>query len=420
MSLRSVLLCVIVATLASAAAWAQEWPKWRGAQGDGIVREKGLAMDWPEAGPAKLWTTKVGEGYSTPVAFDGRLYIVTLDGDKESLTALDAAKGDVLWQQSYTGGWTGDHPGSRASPTIEGQFIYTYGGSGDLFCRKLADGEEVWHINLLKELGCENLEWGVSSQPVIDGDRIYLQGGTGGPLAVAVDKKTGKIVWRTQDTGLASYSPIVLARVGQPATAAAATQPAAGGFTQVIVFAGKALCGVDPVSGKTIWSIPRVSQYNLNIATPIVRGDKLFVATAYNLGCMQVRLRADGADEVYHNTDLLAEMPSPILDGDYLYANNWGTLICMKWADGRLAWKADDGKLKLGFGGTLVRFADRLIAYSQEGQLSLVKATPEGWSILRQVQEFEGEELWASPLVYKGRLYVKGTKDLVCLDIAAK
>lgn len=278
MSLRSVLLCVIVATLASAAAWAQEWPKWRGAQGDGIVREKGLAMDWPEAGPAKLWTTKVGEGYSTPVAFDGRLYIVTLDGDKESLTALDAAKGDVLWQQSYTGGWTGDHPGSRASPTIEGQFIYTYGGSGDLFCRKLADGEEVWHINLLKELGCENLEWGVSSQPVIDGDRIYLQGGTGGPLAVAVDKKTGKIVWRTQDTGLASYSPIVLARVGQPATAAAATQPAAGGFTQVIVFAGKASAasirsrarrsGASRASASTTLISPRPSSAATSCSSP--------------------------------------------------------------------------------------------------------------------------------------------------------
>ena len=330
------------------------------------------------------------------------MYIFTLIDGQEVLTALDAATGQTIWKQSYKGGWTGSYPGSRAAPTIEGEFIYTFGGSGELTCRKLSDGQQVWRVNVLAE---KNLDWGVASTPTIDGDRIYVQPGDGGPLALAVDKANGKVVWRARRPACAGYAPVVVAGGG-------AELP-----KQVIVFAGKAVCGLDPASGKTLWSFPRVSQWNVNVATPILDKGRVYVTTGYGLGCMLIQLQGDGAKAVYQNKDMQGRMPTPILDAGYLYGNSEGDLVCMKLDDGQVAWRE---KLNLGFGGTLVRFGDRLIAYSDAGRLMLLEATPAGCKRINQVDLFRGRELWATPLVYDGKLYVKGQTELMCLDIQAK
>src|SRR5947209_10008911 len=203
------LLSISLALFSVAIVKGDDWPQWRGAQGDGIVREKGLAVKWPDDGPPKLWTKQVGRGHSSPVVVEGKLYLFSRDEDKnqEVLAAYDANTGNALWEQRNLGGYNKQSDpswhGTRATPVVEAGKIYTYGGTGDLICRELSKGEPVWHTNVLKETNAKELEWGEAASPLIVGDVTYVQGGVGAgaPVAVAVNKGDGKIIWQSDSKG---------------------------------------------------------------------------------------------------------------------------------------------------------------------------------------------------------------------------
>ena len=134
-------------------ARAEDWPRWRGPRGDGISTEVELGRSWPAKGLKKIWSAPAGEGFSSPVAVNGVVYLFHQHDGAEHLTALDAATGKVLWSESDKGGWTGSYPGTRATPTIEGGVIYTFGGLGDLTARQLTTGARLWRLNVLQAVG---------------------------------------------------------------------------------------------------------------------------------------------------------------------------------------------------------------------------------------------------------------------------
>ena len=198
--------------VATARAATEEWPQWRGPKGDSIVREAGLLDKWPEGGPKKVWNQAVGAGFSSPIGFEGKVYLFSLAGSKETLTAFDAESGKPAWSQSYNVGKIADYVGTRATPTIVGDRIYTYGSAGMLVGRTLADGKELWRLDVLKETGSEMLAikaggWGEASSPLVVGDAVYVQGGETGPAALAVDKNTGKVLWKSEAQGPAGTPP---------------------------------------------------------------------------------------------------------------------------------------------------------------------------------------------------------------------
>ena len=150
MSIRTSLLFVTLSFVA-ATARADEWPKWRGPNGDGISHETGLLDKWPADGPKQVWIAKVGLGFSSPIGYGGKVYLLSQDGNQDGLQAFDAATGKLAWVQSSQGGYPKeDFPGSRTTPTIDGKFIYTYGGGGDLVCRDLETGKGIWRNNILQ------------------------------------------------------------------------------------------------------------------------------------------------------------------------------------------------------------------------------------------------------------------------------
>src|SRR4051794_16981482 len=160
----------------AAAPAAGEWPKWLGPNGNGISTEK-IADEWPEAGPKKLWSAKVGLGFSSAVAQDGKVYFFATQDQKDVLYCFDAEKGTAAWSESYPNAYKGDYPGARASPTIDGDRIYTYGGAGQLVARELASGKQVWMVDVLKTTGSQNLTWGLASSPLIEKDNVIVQSG---------------------------------------------------------------------------------------------------------------------------------------------------------------------------------------------------------------------------------------------------
>lgn len=393
--------------LGSSLAFGEDWPRWRGPQGDGISRETGLLDKWP-ASFKPVWSAEVGNGYAGPVANNGRVYLFSLVNKKDTLTCYDAQSGNVVWSESYDGGWTGSYAGTRATPNIDGDRIYTYGGTGDLTARLLASGKEIWRLNTLRETKSQPQRWAQASNPLIDGDLIYVQNGSGTTAAVAVDKNTGKIAWKSQAGSSGSYAHPVLADVQ--------------GKKQLIVFAADGPIGMEPASGKTLWQQEWKVRTEVNASDPIYRDGHLFLTSAYGKGALMLELSSTGAKKLWENPEVTGRFQPAILDGEHLYVNSEATLKCLKWPARQVLWSTPaNEKNLLGIGGSMVRFGgDKMILLSQSGRLTLAKVTPQGFERISDIPNFlEGREIWATPAIYNGKLYAKGDKELVCVDIKA-
>jgi outer membrane protein assembly factor BamB len=422
MGVRTIVFLAFVAAAAAATASGEEWPRWRGPRGDGISREPPIAR-WPAGGPRRVWSAPVGAGFASPVAAGGRVYLFAhalTDEKREVLTAYDADTGRVAWSVGDDGGWTGSYPGTRASPVIDGDRIFTFGGGGDLVCRQLADGKLVWKLNVLAATGAHPLEWGSASNPAVDGDAVYVQAGAAGPVAVAVSRATGRLLWQSEARGNASYAAPLLVAGPAPKSGRAGGTPGLPAWRQLVVFAAAGLYGLDPSTGKTLWHEPWVTSWEVNAATPIYRDGQLLVSSGYGHGALALRLSATGATRVWESRDVQTRFNPPILDGEHLYANSEGTPVCARWSDGALAWSAKRAVARLGLGGSLVRLGDELLALSDHGELMLLRATPAGVERLGAAQVVDGSEVWATPLVYRGRIYVRGEGALVALDPSRK
>jgi len=411
---------LIVLCCAAAVARADDWPRWRGPGGDGISREQDLAEKWPDAGPRVLWTAKVGAGYSSPVAVDGVVYLFSTVNDHDTLTVFDAGTGKQVWSNSYDGGWTGANgsgrPGTRSTPAVDGDVIFTYGGESDLVCWSRNDGRIIWRLNVIKKTGGKVLNWGTAGGPTVSGDYVYVQGGIGegAAVAVCVEKASGKIHWTSEARGAAGDNDDFAPGGGYAYPVVADVQNTG----QLLVFASRAFIGMDVDTGKTLWSEPWVTVYDVNSATPIYEDGHAFVSSAYDHGCMVVELTPGGGKKVLESQEVMCHFQPPILDRHVLYANSAGTLKCVSWPDVREKWQTRE--LKLGSGGSMVRVpGDRLILMTDTGKLWLIKANAEGFEKLSRAEVFAGQsEIWATPLVYNGRLYCKGTDELRCLDIS--
>ena len=393
----------------------QEWPKWMGPNGDGIVTDA-IADSWPANGPPKVWEQNVGLGYSSPIGFEGKIYLFSQKANQDTLTAFDADSGKPLWTQAYDVTTKADGPQAKntsngmplplATPTIDNGRIYTYGGGGDLLCRKLEDGSVVWQMNVLKETGEKILTWNEASSPLVDDKRLYVQCGKGGPTAVALDKESGRIVWMSEAKTVGGYTAPTLIDVD--------------GTKQLVVFAGDHLYGMEPETGKTIWDIPWKTSFDVNASTPLYRDHHLFFSSDYGHGGMMATISATSAKEDWPqaNVKIALKYQPPIFDNGVLYANSMGFLECIQWSDGKILWRSRDGELKEG--GSFVRDGDKLIAMSQDGTLNLIKATPQAHEVISQIHLFDFGTTWATPLIYHGKLYVMGKDQLVCLDISKK
>jgi outer membrane protein assembly factor BamB len=402
-------------------AEAENWPQYRGPDRTGIVTEKNLATSWPEAGPKEIWRKPAGVGFASPLAVDGKVYAFYLgEGNtKDVLEAFEAETGKSLWKQAVPTHYAQTFPGTRCTPVIDGDRIYTYGADAQLIARNLSDGNQVWTVDVMKESGSVERaagdNWGNSSSPLIDGDWIYVQVREKGNAAVCIDKKDGKVVWKSEAMNGGYASPVMTE---------------IGGAKNLLCFTASHLIGMDPKTGKTLWELNDdwETQYKINAAMPIVHDGKVFLTCWYNnqhCGLYDLnKMTKDGPAKIWEGKQITSRFQAPILDDGYLYANSEGVLKCVRWSDGKVMWPAKGSSDKLvGFGGSIVRFGgDKLICINSEiGALSLVKATPEGMEKITTLKRFvQGNQIWATPLVYNGKLYILSKDELIAYDISGK
>jgi len=401
---RILVACSLFALVSPSHA-ADDWPQWRGPNRDGISRESGLLRQWPPEGPPLAWKARgLGAGYSTVTVADGRIFTLGADNDTESVIALDVVTGQVLWR-ARSGRLFRDSRGDgpRGAPTVDGNRVYALGGSGDLTALDVATGERIWWINVLDAFGGRNITWGVAESPLVLQDRVIVNAGGRRGSIVALNKNDGSILWKSEVGDEASYSSAVVTMMR--------------GVQQAVYFTGERVVGVGVADGSLLWSYRRVSNRTANVATPIVRGNHVFLSSDYGTGCALLEIEggpgAMSAREVYFNRDMKNHHASSVLVDDTLYGFNSSILTAMDFESGEVIWRDRSvGK------GSLIYADGHLYAFSENGIVGLIEATRAGY---REKSRFElprsGEMSWSHPVISGGQLYLRDQDTLHRFDI---
>ena len=384
-----------------------DWPQWRGPNRDGRSAETGLLKAWPAGGPPLAWrATGAGEGYSSFAIAGGRLFTLGAREGNEYLVAYDVASGKRLWEAANGRRFENDRgSGPRGTPTVDGDRVYAFGASGDLSAVDAASGKVAWKVNVLSKFGGSNIQWGLSESPLVLADRVLVN--AGGPI-VALRKNDGSEIWKSDGDGRepAGYSSAVLHQIGN--------------IRQAIFFTHTRVVGVDVNTGRRLWSYQPVANDIANIATPIVRDNKVFVSSDYGTGAALLELvAADGgvrAKEVYFTRDMRNHHSSSVLVGDHLYGFSSAILTAMNFGNGQVAWRDRSvGK------GSLVFADDRLYLYSEGGVVGLAEANPTGYKEHGRFQVKTGNlPTWSHPVVSGGKLYLRDQDNIYAYDVRAK
>jgi outer membrane protein assembly factor BamB len=398
-----VTMILSLSTVASNRAF-DDWPQWRGPKRDGISIERGLLKTWPAAGPPVAWrTTGAGEGYSSFSAAHGRLYTLGARGDTEYLMAFDANSGKKVWEIAHGRRFSNDRgDGPRSTPTVDGDRLYTFGASGDMSVVDAATGKVFWKMNLLEKFGGSNIQWGLSESPLVLADRILVSPGGRGAAIVALNKTDGSVIWKSlgDEPG---YSSAVLHE--------------ASGMREAIYFTAERALGVDVETGKLLWSYNQVANQTANIATPIVRGNHVFLSSAYGTGAALLELTPAPnkvtARQVYFTRDMRNHHASSVLVGDYLYGFSDAILTAMKFDSGQVAWRDRSvGK------GSVIFADDRLYLYSEQGVVGLAEANPTGYREHGRFQIRAGSlPTWSHPVVSNGKLFIRDQDNIYAYDV---
>ncbi|WP_394793885.1 PQQ-binding-like beta-propeller repeat protein [Armatimonas sp.] len=398
----------VIALGAVSAAVAADWPQFRGPERNGLSKETGLLKSWAEGGPKLAWkATGLGDSHTTISVAKGKIFGMGLVGDDEKVWVLDEKTGKSLWSVKIAGrislnGRQGGY-GSRATPTVEGNFLYTVGVAGDVLCMKVADGSIVWRKNLVSDFGGQVPTWGYSESPLVDGDKLIVT--PGGPNAmIALDKKTGATLWKSPLSNRVAYCSAQVATVN--------------GQKQYIQFLGEGVFGLSAVDGKPLWSYTNPANgvwREINCSMPIYSDGMVFAATAYEKGGGLVKLTgAPKAEEQYFRREMLNHHGGMVLVGDYLYGTGNNSLMCLEFKTGKIVWESRaPGK------GSITYADGMLYCRSERGPVTLVEANPKEYIQRGQFEQPDRtrEPAWAYPVVANGKLYVHDMDTLLCYDI---
>ena len=405
---RRLLLPATVALLALASqAMAQTaaiWPQWRGPNRDGISKETGLLKQWPAEGPPLVWKAAgAGRGYSSFSIADGKLFTMGLRGDREFIVAFDVATGKEAWATPHGSAFRNDRgDGPRGTPTVDGDRLYALGGNGQLSALEVRTGKIVWTKNVLKEFGGENITWGISESPLVLGNKVLVNPGGPNASIVALNKTDGSVIWKSQ-SDKAGYSSAIPVEIN--------------GATQVVFFTSERAVGLDAKDGRLLWEYARPANNVANVATPIVRANRVFISSDYGTGGGVVEIKPDNkAQEIWFTKDMRNHHSSSVLIGDYLYGFSSAILTAIKFDTGEIAWRDRSvGK------GSLVYADGNLYCFSENGVVGLVEATPAGYKEKGRFRiPQDSLPTWTHPVVAGGRLYLRDQDTIYAFDVREK
>lgn len=387
-----------------------DWPQWGGPTRNFISTSKGLAASWPAKGPRQLWSRPLGQGHSAIIASGKMLYTMYSQGEQEVVIALAADTGKTIWEHKYDAPTAGiDYEyglGPHSTPLLVGDLLYAVGSVGKLHALDKKTGKVVWSVDLYKDLGGRKMGRGYSCSPLAYKNTIILTLGGAGQTLVALNQKDGKVVWKSQTLDLSPASPIIINVDGQE---------------QLVAFLGKVIAGIDPNNGELLWSHPHVTDWGLNISTPVWGNDNiLFLSSAYSGGSRALKLtRSQGkaiATELWFNNRMRVHHSTAIRIGDYVYGSSgdFGPAFFagVNIKTGEIAFQ------DRSFPKTNFLLADgRLIILDEDGNLALATVSPAGLKVISKVSLMKNLA-WTVPTLVGAKLYLRDRQTIMALDLS--
>ncbi len=384
------LLICLVSLLPGSAAWASDWCQWRGPNRDGWLAQYRRPAQWP-AELKRVWSVVVGEGHSSPLLVEGKLYVFSRLEDLETVQCLDLGTGRVLWRQSYPAPYevnpaARDHgKGPKSTPILAAGKLITLGISGILSCWDADRGQRLWQRRFDSLYSATAPLYGTATSPIVVGEEsiVHVGGHNSGALtAFALD--TGRTVWRWAEDGPAYTSPILATLAGK---------------RQLVSQSQEHCLGVDPQRGELFWKFPYTTQYTMNIVTP-VRYRDLVIFSGYRRGTTAYKIKHSSAgwsaDREWHNPDVSMFMSSPVLVADQLYCfaqERRGQLVCLEAASARIRWH---GPARLGENAALVVGDGVLFVLTTGAELIVVRPEANRYTELARYQVAD-TPTWAHP-----------------------
>jgi len=383
---------------------APDWPQWRGPHRNGICEEKGLLGAWPENGPNQEWTVSgIGRGYSSPIVVNDTIYIPG-DGDEDLLISAVSLAGKLRWQTKNGAVWTRPVPGARTACCYDDGKLYHMNAHGRLACFDAADGAELWAVNVLERFGGKNITWGISESVLVDGDLVFVTPAGAKALMAALNKKTGETVWAAEPLAgeQASYSSPVLLDVGEK---------------RLLVNSGaQHAFAVDAGSGEVSWRIRHLDPNRTITTTPILTSNGIVFTNASRSfgGVFSVGSGGQVGERLW-SSDLKISHGGAVCVADSVFGAS-GSGSVKGWA--RIDSATGSPTVLNDYPvGSLIYADNRFYCLSERGTMRLEKLDEDGFTETGSFQLAEGKDVWAHPVICKGRLLLRYHDTLYCYGI---
>ena len=412
--LKRTCIAVMASLVMASAATAVDWSQFRGPNRDGTSPETGLLKQWPKDGPREVWSyEELGEGFSSVAVADGMLYVCGMTDGQGHLFAFDL-DGNLKYKVNYGPEWdkSGNYPGTRTTPTIDGDHLYIMSGQGRVVCYEAKTGQVVWYIDTLDKFNGKNIRWGVAESVLIDGDKVICTPGGRDASLVALNKKTGETLWTSKGLSeLSAYcSPVLIER---------------GANRLILTIVQKSVVGLDASTGNVYWKIPHEVSYEIQAVSPAYADGLMCFTNGYRHGSHGFALSPDGTSvekkwsekslDVHHGGVVL-------VDGNIHGASTRGEWVCIDLAAGKVVFtdRAESADRLVGK-GSVIYVDGMLYTYGEKGQVGLVKIKPNGYELVSSFRIQKGsKQHWAHPAISDGRLYMRHGEALMCYDIKAR
>ena len=397
---RLVTLIVVVGGLLSGIASAADWPNFMGPTHNGIAPDTDLNKDWAAKPPKELWRVALTDnGYPGPSVADGKVFIIDHQGAEDIVRALKLETGEELWRYAYADLDTHNFGYAEATPTYFEGMVYTASRLGRINCLNAADGKLVWSRTMQQDFGGRTPGWLYAESVLVDDDKVVICTGAADGNVVALNRTTGELIWKGGNGEMPGYATAIAATILDK--------------KQYLVCTGSSVIGVNPDDGKVLWQAPWQNQAQVNASQPAVVANSIFITSGYGIGCGLFDITPDGAKERWRNHEISAHFSCPVLYNGRIYSNSDpGNLVCMMPGTGAVAWK------QKGFekGGLIAVDGVILALDGAAGDLVMVKADPKEYQELGRIKPLGGQS-WTAPVLADGRLLVRNTQTMVCLDL---
>lgn len=392
--------------ISAVASAADEWPRWRGPNADGRWNPQGIPADFAKKEPERLWKNEIGAGFGGVTASGGKVYVmdrVKTPKEIERVLCFDAASGSALWQHSWEVSYGGMEYGTgpRASVNISEGKAYALGATGVAACLEAETGRVIWQVDTVQTFGAKIPKWGFAASPVIDGSRVLLHVGADAGSVIALDKNSGKEVWRGGPDPAGYCTPEIITHAGA---------------RQLIAWGPEHVQSLDPDNGRLNWTFPYKITYGVSIAQPLYH-DGMLLVSGYWHGAKALQLGEKSADLLWENqAEICGLMSAPLFkDGVVYMLDKSRGLQAFELKTGKILWS--DGNTLTPKGGNpqmslvwMQESASLAALLNADGELVYVTLQPDKHVELARWQIIG--KTWAHPAFAGNRIFARSDKEL--------